>query len=159
MNITKGEKRREYDFNSRAESQREAKSSRKRNPKMGGEEGGRFDAIASNPVINQRLSSLLLLRERERERRLGTTRTTGVYYAGAQCRASPRSRDRRLPAVVWVPLRDISSSPSPFTWPPFSTDATGDDDDRVSPGPRVIRSSPSSAVSPDDCHNTERGRG
>lgn len=53
----------------------------------------------------------------------------------------PATSGRSLGSAWWhfLPL-PISSS---FTWPPFSTDATGDED-RVS-GPRVIRSS-SSAV-------------
>lgn len=122
----------------------------KRNPKWT-ERGDRFDAIASNPVINQRLSlfssSSSSFREREREiEHLGH----GGTGLGLLCRRTmsrvapvtwPATSGRSLGSAWWhfLPL-PISSS---FTWPPFSTDATGDED-RVS-GPRVIRSS-SSAV-------------
>lgn len=122
----------------------------KRNPKWT-ERGDRFDAIASNPVINQRLSlfssSSSSSREREREiEHLGH----GGTGLGLLCRRTmsrvapvtwPATSGRSLGSAWWhfLPL-PISSS---FTWSPFSTDATGDED-RVS-GPRVIRSS-SSAV-------------
>lgn len=51
-----------------------------------------------------------------------------LYYAGHNC-VLAKPRDRRLPAVVWVPLRDVSLPP-----PGFFHDGTGVDD-RVS-GPR-----------------------